>query len=124
MPDPLHADTLTPQTRATLRDWAAADGPLALRARIVLLAAEGRRDAEIARRLGVSRQTVGAWRHRWYSGGLAGLEQRRRTGRPVTVDEADVVTRTLLAPGGSGASRAIARELGVSHATVAAIRRR
>ncbi|MEU5025087.1 ROK family protein [Streptomyces milbemycinicus] len=124
MPDPLHADTLTSQTRTTLRHWAAADGPLALRARIVLLAAEGRRDAEIARRLGVSRQTVGAWRHRWYSGGLAGLEQRRRTGRPVTVDEADVVTRTLLAPGGSGASRAIARELGVSHATVAAIRRR
>lgn len=124
MSEPLHTDPLSPQQRTTLRDWAASGGVLALRARIVLLAAEGRRDAEIARRLAVSRQTVGTWRHRWYSDGLAGLEQRRRTGRPVTVDEAEVVTRTLLAPGGSGASRAVARDLGVSHSTVAAIRRR
>ncbi|MFB7494470.1 ROK family protein [Streptomyces sp. NPDC056161] len=124
MPEPHRADTMTPQTGATLRDWAANGGALALRARIVLLTAEGWRDAEIARRLGVSRQTVGTWRHRWHSDGLAGLRQRPRTGRPVTVDEAEVVTRTLLAPGGSGASRAIARELGLSHATVAAIRRR
>ncbi|WP_329137398.1 ROK family protein [Streptomyces sp. NBC_01476] len=106
-----------------LREWAGG-GPLATRARVVLLAAEGLRDAEISRRLGVSRQTVGTWRHRWQSAGLAGLEQRPRTGRPATVDEAEVVARALLAPGGSGASRAIARELGLSHATVAAIRRR
>jgi predicted NBD/HSP70 family sugar kinase/transposase-like protein len=124
VPEPHRADTMPPQTRATLRDWAANPGALALRARIVLLATEGRRDAEIARQLGVSRQTVGTWRHRWHSDGLAGLEQRPRTGRPVTVDEAEVVTRTLLAPGGSGASRAVAHELGLSHATVAAIRRR
>ncbi|WP_051951695.1 helix-turn-helix domain-containing protein [Actinacidiphila yeochonensis] len=107
-----------------LARWAGGGGPLAVRAQVVLLAAEGLRDAEIARRLGVSRQTVGTWRHRWQSAGLAGLEQRPRTGRPATVDEAEVVTRALLAPGGSGASRAIARELGLSHATVAAIRRR
>lgn len=113
------ADTL-----AVLRGWAGGGGPLATRARVVLLAAEGLRDAEISRRLGVSRQTVGSWRHRWQSAGLPGLEQRPRTGRPATVDEAEVVARALLAPGGSGASRAIARELGLSHATVAAIRRR
>ncbi|MFJ2959607.1 ROK family protein [Streptomyces sp. NPDC087270] len=109
---------------AVLREWARGGGPLAVRARVVLLAIEGLRDAEIARRLGVSRQTVGTWRHRWQSAGLAGLEQRPRTGRPATVDEAEVVARALLAPGGSGASRAIARELGLSHATVASIRRR
>ncbi|SEG06601.1 Sugar kinase of the NBD/HSP70 family, may contain an N-terminal HTH domain [Actinacidiphila yanglinensis] len=107
-----------------LREWAGGGGPLAVRARVVLLATQGLRDAEIARRLGVSRQTVGTWRHRWQSAGLAGLEQRPRTGRPATVDEAEVVARALLAPGGSGASRAIARELGLSHATVASIRRR
>jgi predicted NBD/HSP70 family sugar kinase len=107
-----------------LKGWAQGGGALAVRAKVVLLAAEGLRDAEIARRLGVSRQTVGTWRHRWQSAGLGGLEQRPRTGRPATVDEAEVVTRALLAPGGSGASRAIARELGLSHATVAAIRRR
>lgn len=113
-----------PGSREVLRGWAAEGGPLAVRARVVLLAEEGVRDAEIARRLGISRQTVGTWRHRWQSAGLRGLEQRPRTGRPATVDEAEVVTRALLAPGGSGAGRAIARELGLSHATVAAIRRR
>nr|WSX76329.1 ROK family protein [Streptomyces sp. NBC_00899] len=112
------------QSREVLRGWATGGGPMAVRAQVVLLAEEGVRDAEIARRLGISRQTVGTWRHRWQSAGLPGLEQRPRTGRPATVDEAEVVTRALLAPGGSGAGRAIARELGLSHATVAAIRRR
>lgn len=107
-----------------IRGWAAGGGVLATRAQVVLLAGQGLRDAEIARRLGVSRQTVGTWRHRWQSAGLQGLAERPRTGRPATVDEAEVVARALLAPGGSGASRAIARELGLSHATVAAIRRR
>ncbi|WP_329031831.1 ROK family protein [Streptomyces sp. NBC_01725] len=115
---------LSPELRAVLRRWADEGGPLATRAGVVLLAADGLRDAEISRRLGVSRQTVGSWRQRWTSAGIDGLERRPRTGRPATVDEAEVVTRTLLAPGGSGASRAVARELGLSHATVAGIRRR
>ncbi|MFD3482702.1 ROK family protein [Streptomyces sp. NPDC058665] len=116
--------TLSPELRAVLRRWADEGGPLATRAGVVLLAADGLRDAEISRRLGVSRQTVGSWRQRWTSAGIHGLEHRPRTGRPATVDESEVVTRTLLAPGGSGASRAVARELGLSHATVAGIRRR
>ncbi|MFJ4923199.1 ROK family protein [Streptomyces sp. NPDC088725] len=116
--------SLPPEHRTVLRRWAEEGGQLATRANVVLLAADGLRDAEISRRLGVSRQTVGSWRQRWTSGGLDGLGHRPRTGRPATVDEAEVVTRTLLAPGGSGASRAVARELGLSHATVAGIRRR
>lgn len=115
---------LEPETRAVLRRWESSSGPLAIRARVVLLVAGGLRDAEISRRLGVSRQTVGTWRHRWQIAGLDGLEQRPRTGRPVTVDEGEVVSRALLAPGSSGATRAVARELGLSHATVAAVRRR
>ncbi|MDX6354930.1 MAG: hypothetical protein QOF98_1833, partial [Streptomyces sp.] len=125
MVEAMTADKVLPERElAVLKAWAGGGGPLAVRARVVLLAAEGLRDAEISRRLGVSRQTVGTWRHRWQSAGLPGLEQRPRTGRPATVDEAEVVARALLAPGGSGASRAVARELGLSHATVAAIRRR
>ncbi|MCF3964522.1 helix-turn-helix domain-containing protein, partial [Streptomyces fuscigenes] len=115
---------LAPEDRALLSGWAGGGGPLATRARVVLLAAQGLRDAEISRRLGVSRQTVGAWRQRWTSAGIEGLAHRPRTGRPATVDEAEVITRSLLAPGGSGASRAVARELGLSHATVAGVRRR
>lgn len=117
------AGSLPPEHRAVLHRWAEEGGPLATRARVVLLAADGLRDAEISRRLGVSRQTVGTWRRRWTSAGIDGLGHRPRTGRPATVDEAEVVTHTLLAPGGSGASRAVARELGL-HATVAGIRRR
>ncbi|MEU9337708.1 ROK family protein [Streptomyces sp. NPDC048290] len=113
-----------PGTRGTLRQWARQDGPLALRARIVLLAAEGLRDADIARRLGVSRQTVGTWRHRWADRGLEGLRGRGRPGRPATVDDAEVITRALLGTGSRSASRAVARELGLSHATVATVRRR
>ncbi|MFI5759172.1 ROK family protein [Streptomyces sp. NPDC051569] len=124
MPEARPDGALSPEHRAVLRRWAEEDGPLATRARVVLLAADGLRDAEISRRLGVSRQTVGSWRQRWTSAGVEGLEHRPRTGRPATVDEAEVITRTLLAPGGSGASRAVARELGLSHATVAGIRRR
>ncbi|MEU3183746.1 ROK family protein [Streptomyces sp. NPDC006923] len=123
-PDVAPLGFLPPEHRAVLRRWAEEGGPLATRAGVVLLAADGLRDAEISRRLGVSRQTVGSWRQRWTSAGIEGLEHRPRTGRPATVDEAEVVTRTLLAPGGSGASRAVARELGLSHATVAGIRRR
>ncbi|MFE2044666.1 ROK family protein [Streptomyces sp. NPDC059477] len=95
-----------------------------MRARIALLAGEGLRDSVIARRLGVSRQTVGTWRHRWADQGLEGLRGQARPGRPATVDDAEVITRTLLGAGSRAASRAIARELGLSHATVAGIRRR
>ncbi|MEU8504729.1 ROK family protein [Streptomyces brevispora] len=115
---------LEPEARAVLRRWESSSGPLAIRARVVLLVAGGLRDAEISRRLGVSRQTVGTWRHRWQTAGLDGLEQRPRTGRPATVDEGEVISRALLAPGDSGATRAVAREVGLSHATVAAVRRR
>ena len=46
---------------------------LALRARIVLLAAEGLPNAEIARRTGTSRPTVVDWRARYVAGGIAGV---------------------------------------------------
>ncbi|MFB4295191.1 helix-turn-helix domain-containing protein [Actinomadura sp. NTSP31] len=53
---------------------------LVRRARIVLLAAEGVPNAEIARRLEVSRQTVVTWRNRFRSAGPADLD-----GRPAAV---------------------------------------
>ena len=47
---------------------------VAKRARIVLLAADGKPNAEVARLMGVSRPTVLAWRGRYEQGGIAGLE--------------------------------------------------
>ena len=46
---------------------------LAQRARIVLLAAQGVPNAEIARRVGVSRPTVIQWRNRYEAGGISAL---------------------------------------------------
>jgi transposase len=52
---------------------------LAKRARIVLLAAEGKPNAEIARMVGVSRPTVIGWRDRYAQGGIAALKDGPRT---------------------------------------------
>ena len=54
----------------------------AFRARIVLLAAEGRRNDEIAAKLGSARQTVSGWRKRFFEEREAGLADRPRSGRP------------------------------------------
>jgi len=53
-----------------------------LRAKIVLLASEALENKEIARRLYTTPQTVCKWRKRFYEGGLPGLEDRPRSGRP------------------------------------------
>jgi transposase len=53
-----------------------------VRARIVLLAAERMMNVDIAERLGVDADTVSKWRKRFVMEGLAGLKERRRSGRP------------------------------------------
>src|SRR5277367_6672418 len=68
---------------------------LAKRARIVLLAADGIPNAQIARTAGVSRPTVIGWRDRYVQGGIAALEDEPRSGRPAVIDEIDVVVATL-----------------------------
>jgi transposase-like protein len=45
-----------------------------LRARIVLLAAEGKQDLKIARQLSIVPRTAARWRSRFLRGGIAGLE--------------------------------------------------
>lgn len=53
-----------------------------VRARLVLLAAEGRENKEIAQILDMPRPVVSKWRKRFFDEGLAGLEDRPRGGRP------------------------------------------
>lgn len=53
-----------------------------VRAKIVLMATEGLDNDEIAARLDTRREIVSKWRKRFYEGGLAGLEERPRGGRP------------------------------------------
>jgi len=53
-----------------------------VRAKLVLLAASGLENKEIAARLDLPRQVVSKWRKRFFEEGLAGLEDRPRRGRP------------------------------------------
>jgi hypothetical protein len=53
-----------------------------LRAKMILLAAEGQGNDEIAGALAVGRDVVSLWRKRFFEQRLAGLEERPRPGRP------------------------------------------
>ena len=53
-----------------------------VRAKMILLAAEGLGNDEIAVRLDVGRDVVSQWRKRFYEHRLPGLEERLRSGRP------------------------------------------
>ena len=53
-----------------------------LRAKMILLAAQGQRNDQIAASLSVPRQIVSKWRKRFFEERLAGLEAEPRTGRP------------------------------------------
>ena len=105
---------------------------VAHRARIVLMSAEGLTNTEIARRTGSSRPTVISWRNRYAAGGINALGDLPRPGRPVVVDELEVVAATLTdggrPPAHLGAdhwsSRLLGKQLGISFATVARIWRK
>ena len=55
-----------------------------MRARMVLLAADGLRNDQIAARLDCGRDVVSQWRKRFFEQRLAGLEDLPRRGRPPT----------------------------------------
>jgi len=98
----------------------------AQRARIVLLAGDGLANAEIARRVGVARQTVIDWRERYRVSGIAGLDDLARSGRPRVIDDAQVVVETLQPPPAElgvthWSARLLAEHLGISFASVARI---
>lgn len=101
MGKPAAAIELTERERAELQGFAGrrrtAQG-LARRAKIVLLAAEGFENKEIARRLGADQKTVGKWRRRFAEHRLDGLHDEPRPGAPrqITDDEiAETIRLTL-----------------------------
>jgi transposase len=97
---------------------------LALRCRIVLLAAEGRANNRIAADLQTSRPTVIHWRKRFEEGGLEALRDKTRPGRKKRISEDKVgriVDETILTkPAGAThwSSRLMAKRMGVSYTTV------
>jgi len=53
-----------------------------IRSKIILYAADGLANDEIAERLDTPRQIVSKWRKRFFEERLQGLEERSRVGRP------------------------------------------
>src|SRR3954447_23554537 len=92
MPTPIAAGVvLTDEERACLEAWSRrrkTAQALALRSRIVLAAADGAANYEIAEHLGVSRPTVTKWRNWFAQRRLEGLLDEPRPGRPRTVTDA------------------------------------
>jgi transposase len=88
------------------------------------LAGDGLTNVEIAERVGCSLPTVTSWRGRYRDSGLAGLDDRARSGRPREIDHRGVVAATLKAPPKKygvthWSSRLLGSHLRVSDATVA-----
>lgn len=112
-------DVLLSWTRATT-----ISSGLALRARIVLLAADGLANARIADATGTTTTTVWKWRKRYIQQGICGLDDAPRSGRPRHVDPERIITTTLKPPPKKygvthWSSRLLAEHLGIGNATVA-----
>ena len=109
------------EMRARRRKIGRAD---AVRAEIVLLAADGANNCAIAAALGVSRLTVGLWRRRFAEKRFDGLDDEPRCGAPRKIGDekiAEVVTNTLEtmpADATHWSTRSMARASGVSISTV------
>src|SRR3954452_22188122 len=97
---------------------------LALRARIVLAAADGLVNGEIAEREAISRPTVTKWRNRFAADRLDGLADAPRPGRPRTITDnkvEEVLVKTLESKPKDAthwSTRSMAREVGVTQNAV------
>src|SRR3954469_12734155 len=116
--------------RVTLEGWARRRNSaqaLALRARIVLGAAAGEGNTELAERLGVTRMTVAKWRTRFVTHRVDGLLDEPRPGRPRTISDEqveEVIVRTLeTAPTDAThwSTRSMAREVALTQTAVSRI---
>jgi transposase len=98
---------------------------LAERARIVLLAADGLQNQQIAHQLGMMPEKAARWRKRFLAGGIAALEKDApRSGKPRTITDRQVkrvVEMTLHQKPASAthwSTRTMARAAGISEASV------
>src|SRR5690242_9548606 len=88
------AVVLSEDQKQTLQQWARGRSLPARqveRARVILLAAAGKQDLEIAAEVGISNQKAARWRKRFLKKGLAGLEKdAARPGRTPTIPKTTV----------------------------------
>jgi transposase len=121
---------LTDAERAELEGWArrrTSAAGLALRSRIVLAAADGESNSDMAARMGISRSTVQRWRNRFVDQRCDGLLDEPRPGRPRVVGDAQIealITATLEttpADATQWSTRSMATHLGLSQSMVSRV---
>src|SRR5271157_4497753 len=97
---------------------------LAMRSRVVLLAADGHSNTAIARQLAVTLPTVGKWRQRYLDQGLDGLVDEPRPGTSRKLSDKDVervLAFTLESTPGDAthwSTRSLAKRTGLSRASI------
>jgi transposase len=131
MPSPIAVEVvLSDAEREQLESWARrgkSAQALAQRSRIVLAAAEGLKNTEIAQRFALDHATVRKWRNRFAADRLDGLLDEPRPGRPRTVTDAQVervIIKTLeSAPRDAThwSTRSMAAEVGLTQTAVSRI---
>ena len=122
------AVVLTEEQRVALERWSRGRStPVRLmeRARMVLMAAEGKRNDDIAKAVGADSHTVARWRGRFLQAGLAGLEKDApRSGRKPTLRNrfaqkiVNRTTRDLPENATHWTVRTLAEDMGVSPSMV------
>ena len=131
MPSPVPTRIeLTDDERAQLVAWErrrSSAQALALRSRIVLAAADGPNNTEIAAQLGIAVSSVRKWRNRFAEYRLDGLTDEPRPGRPRTITDEqvdEVIAKTLeSAPKDAThwSTRSLAKEVGLTQTAVSRI---
>lgn len=120
--------TVTPEDRRTLERWSRGRSTpqrLVTRAKIVLLAAAGKRNQQIAAELAIEALTVARWRKRFAAGGLAAIRKDApRGGRKPRVRDrvarriVEATTQRTPTNATHWSTRTLAAELGLSHSMV------
>jgi len=122
---------LTNEQRTVLQRWArgrTTPARLVRRAKIVLLASEGKKNREIADELDIERTIVGRWRGRFAAQGLAGIEKDAPRGgrlpskrQQVAPRIVEVTTQQTPSNATHWTTNTLARHLGVSQSMVSRV---
>ena len=121
---------VTDDERSQLQTWVRrpkTSQRLALRARIVLAAADGSSNTEIAEAMGITLPTVGKWRQRFLEDRLDGLADEPRPGTPRSLTDTQIeeaITKTLETKPANAthwSTRSLAKTLGLSQTAVSRI---
>jgi transposase len=128
MPSPVPTRIeLTDDERAQLQAWErrrSSAQALALRSRIVLAAAEGPNNTEIAQQLGIAVSSVRKWRNRFAEHRLDGLIDEPRPGQPRKITDEkveEVIVKTLETTPKDAthwSTRSMAKEVGLNQTAV------